>query len=70
MTGTLGGSAISNSGPWTGQWTPVGRVAAGKITVMVPSTTAQVVRVRANSMQIRNNTRGAAHAGVGKSKGM
>ena len=70
MTGTLGGSAISNSGPWTGQWTPVGRVAAGKITVMVPSTTAQVVRVRANSMQTRNNTRGAAHAGVGKSKGM
>lgn len=47
MTGTLGGSAITNNAPWQGKWTPVGRVQGGKIVVTVQSTTAQIVRFRA-----------------------
>lgn len=46
MTGTLGGSAITNDAPWMGKWSPVGRVQGGKIAVTVRSTTAQVVRIR------------------------
>jgi hypothetical protein len=49
--GTLGEAAISNSAPWAGQWMPVGRVTAGKVTVNVRSTTAQVVRIRAGAKQ-------------------
>lgn len=46
MSGTLGGAAITGNAPWEGQWTPVGRVHAGKVEVTVQSTTAQVVRIR------------------------
>lgn len=55
MTGTLGGSGIRNDAPWAGRWTPAGRVKAGKITVTVRSTTAQVVRIRASAAaRVRN----------------
>jgi len=69
-TGTLGGAAISDSAPWAGQWTPLGRLAAGKVTVTVPSTTAEVVRIRSSSVQTRNSVHGGARAGAAKSKGM
>lgn len=52
MTGTLGGSAITNNAPWTGKWMPVGRVENGNIEVNVQSTTAQVVRIRMANTQM------------------
>lgn len=51
MTGTLGGSGISNDASWDGKWTPVGRMQAGKIALTVQSTTAAVVRIRAMKRQ-------------------
>lgn len=68
MTGTLGGAAISNSTPWQGHWTQVGQVAGGKVTVTVPSTTAQVIRIRARPAQSRERARAATRPA--KSKGM
>jgi len=47
MTATLGGGTITNNAPWTGTWTPLGRVHDGKLTVTVQSTTAVVVRIHA-----------------------
>jgi hypothetical protein len=47
MTGTLGGSSITNNVPWNGKWTPVGRVQKGKVEVTVQSATAAIVRIRA-----------------------
>lgn len=49
MTGTLGGSAITNNAPWLGKWTPAGRVQGSRVAVTVHSTTAQVIRIRAKS---------------------
>lgn len=46
MTGTLGGATITNNAEWKGQWTPVGKVHGGEISLTVESTTAQVVRIR------------------------
>jgi len=46
-TATLGGAAISNNAPWSGKWTPLGHVHNGKITLTVQSTTAVIVRMRA-----------------------
>lgn len=53
MTGTLGGSAITNDVPWKGKWAPVGRVKSATIVVMVKSTTAAVVRIRAGKRYVR-----------------
>jgi hypothetical protein len=47
MTGTLGGSSITNNVPWNGKWTPVGRVQKGKVEVTIQSATAAIVRIRA-----------------------
>jgi hypothetical protein len=46
-TATLGGATISNDTPWSGQWTPLGRVRDDKFALTVQSTTAVVVRIRA-----------------------
>lgn len=48
MKATLGGDIIKNDAPWNGNWTPLGTVRDGKITLTVQSTTAVVVRIRAN----------------------
>lgn len=47
MTATLGGGTIVNNAPWTGAWTPAGRVQNGRLTVTVESTTGVVVRIHA-----------------------
>jgi hypothetical protein len=49
MTATLGGAIISNHAPWNGKWAPLGPGRNGKITLMVRSTTAVVVRIRARN---------------------
>lgn len=54
MAGTLGGSTITGNAPWGGKWTPIGRVHAGKVKVIVQSTTAQVVRIRSAKKRARN----------------
>lgn len=46
-TATLGGAAITNSGPWQGGWTALPNGSQGRIAVTVPATTAMVVRVHA-----------------------
>jgi hypothetical protein len=46
-TVTLGGATISNQVPWSGEWTPLGRVRMGEFTITVESTTAVIVRIRA-----------------------
>lgn len=45
-TVTLGGATISNREPWSGKWTPQGRVRKGKFALTVESTTAVIVRIR------------------------
>lgn len=47
MTGTLGGTGISNNTPWRGRWTPLASERGGMISLPVESTTAVVVRIRA-----------------------
>jgi len=47
MTAMLGGASITNNAPWTGKWTPIGRVSDGKVAVTVQSATAAIVRIRA-----------------------
>lgn len=47
MTATLGGASIANDAPWRGKWTPLGRVANGRVAVTVPSTTAVIVKIHA-----------------------
>jgi hypothetical protein len=44
---TLGGATISNDTPWSGKWTPLGRVRNNKFALTVQSTTAVIVRIRA-----------------------
>lgn len=44
---TLGGATVSNDAPWSGKWTPLGRVRNGKFALTVASTTAVIVRIRA-----------------------
>ncbi len=46
-TATLGGATITNHAPWSGKWTPLGRVRNGKFALRVDSTTAVIVRIRA-----------------------
>lgn len=46
-TATLGGAAITNSGPWQGSWTALPNGSQGRIAVTVPATTAMVVWVHA-----------------------
>lgn len=44
-TATLGGAAITNSGPWQGAWTALPPDSQGRIAVTVQATTAMVVRL-------------------------
>ena len=46
---TLGGSSITGSGPWYGEWTADGAYTGGSYTVSVPASTAMVVHFRAPS---------------------
>lgn len=46
MTATLGGASITNDAPWTGKWTPLGRVRNGKLALRVQPATAAIVRIR------------------------
>ena len=46
-TATLGGATIVNDAPWSGKWTPLGRVRHGKVALTADSTTAVIVRIRA-----------------------
>ena len=46
-TATLGGATIANDAPWSGKWTPLGRVRNGKFALTAESTTAVIVRIRA-----------------------
>jgi hypothetical protein len=44
---TLGGAAIADNGPWLGQWTTLNRLANGQCAVIVPATSAAVVKISA-----------------------
>lgn len=44
VTATLGGAVISNDAVWHGDWMPLGQVVGGKARIVVPSTTAVIVR--------------------------
>ena len=46
-TATLGGAAITNHAPWSGKWTPLGRVRNDKFALTVESTTAVILRIHA-----------------------
>ena len=52
MTATLGGASITNDAPWRGKWTPLGRVANGRVAVTVPSTTAVIVKIHATGRKM------------------
>jgi hypothetical protein len=45
QTATIGGAAITNSGPWQGTWTPLNPGSQGRIAVSVPAASATVVRI-------------------------
>ncbi len=47
MTATLGGDTIRNNAPWHGEWTPLQRTRNGRLTLVVQSTTAVVVKIHA-----------------------
>ncbi len=48
-TVTLGGATISNDAAWPGKWTSLGHMHSGKFALTVESTTAVIVRIRAES---------------------
>jgi hypothetical protein len=48
MTATLGGAKIPNDGPWRGRWAPLAAGTHGEIRVVVPATTAIVVRIQSD----------------------
>lgn len=43
-TATIGGEAITNSGPWQGKWAPLSPVVRGHLALNVRATTAAVIR--------------------------
>ncbi len=49
---TLGGASISNHAPWTGQWTALNSVTNRQCTIIVPATSAAVVKF---STEAENN---------------
>ena len=44
-TATIGGAAITNSGPWPGRWTQLPPARQSRLTVTVQATTAAVIRM-------------------------
>ena len=42
---TLGGAAITNHGPWLGQWTTLGSLTNGQWTLSVPAASAAIVQI-------------------------
>ena len=47
---TLGGANITNNAPFAGHWTSAGSLINGQCTVMVPATSAAIVRIHADSV--------------------
>jgi len=47
LTATLGGAAITDSGRWTGAWTPLSPDTAGRLTVTVQAATAVILHLQA-----------------------
>ncbi|MGH9598918.1 MAG: hypothetical protein ACRD27_03590 [Terracidiphilus sp.] len=61
MTTTLGGASIPNNGRWMGKWVPLRRDKDDQVQVMVPATTAVVVRIRRTESGKRGEKNGQAH---------
>jgi Glycosyl hydrolase family 79 C-terminal beta domain len=47
---TLGGAAISDNGPWLGEWTPLDPLTSGQYTVTVAAASAAIVRIQSSGV--------------------